>query len=777
MSLSFNGLYRFDEFELDPSRRSLSRDGAVIPLSSKAFQVLTYLVANPGRVVTKDELLKAVWPESFVEESNLPGYISGLRKAFNDRASCIATVPGQGYQFTARVQTELLTHSSTERGSQNVQIQQMRESTHVIIRETSTPVLALAAPRPLQRRWVSWLPATTALILSAGATYAVWKYRHRVETPPLVVLSDFENATGDEHLDRVLDGALETDLRQSPYLSFLSNVTIQQTLTQMQRPKTAPFSTEVAREVCQRNNAQVLLHGVIARFGQRYLLTINAIDCQSGADLAQTKSEAATADDIPHAIDVVAADMRKRLGESRASIRQYDAPLFPAPTNSLEALQRFSEARSLASQGKYGQAISLYRQAIELDPKFATAYADVSSCYGNLGDHDSQVENLTKAYTLRDTVGTHDKLWITASYAEFVTGDLNESLRNYRAWTTIYPKDGVPWSSLANTYTQLGQAELAIDPGKRALELSPDDPVDFVVLARALMHAGKLDEAETICQRAIAKGLDGGDLHSILMEIAAARHDAAGIDAQLAWAQASPDPSRLKFNVALLAFAAGQARHGLELLNETADYYKQRGLERVGTRYLLAGTRMLAEEGRVAEAKKLLDTFPLIPGMTDPVVALAEVGEQDRAARILPQELSRRPRDTLWTSYRGPQIQAAILLADHKPQQALDALSHTVPLDYRNYDALLLRGEAYLAAQQPGLAEQEFRKILEHPGVDPFSYEYPLAHLGLARAYTMQNKPAESGREYEALFLLWKNADNDLPILKQARSEYTRLQE
>jgi tetratricopeptide (TPR) repeat protein len=269
----------------------------------------------------------------------------------------------------------------------------------------------------------------------------------------------------------VLDSALRIDLSQSPFLSFLSDSQIRETLVQMQRPREATFPADVAREVCQRNNAQVLLHGVVARFGKHYLLTLDAIDCQSGGDLAETKSEAAVADDIPHAIDLVSASMRKRLGESRASVRRYNVPLFPAATHSFEALQRFSEATNLGLQGKYGQAIPLYRQAIELDPKFAKAYANMSSAYGNLGDHDAQVENLKKAYDLRDTAGEHDKLYITAKYEETVTGDLEESLRNYRAWANIYPQDVAPWSSLANTYTQLGEAWPSLQAERQSLSL------------------------------------------------------------------------------------------------------------------------------------------------------------------------------------------------------------------------------------------------------------------------------------------------------------------
>jgi DNA-binding winged helix-turn-helix (wHTH) protein/tetratricopeptide (TPR) repeat protein len=591
-SLSVHPTCRFDEFELDPARRSLSRDGGAVPLSAKAFDVLSYLARNPGRVVTKDELLKAVWPGSFVEESNLPVYISILRKAFGDRAHYIATVPGAGYQFTANVRVETppqVSEPAPVPQPQFIREQIIRETARIVIRETSSssrPAVS-AATEPLLRRVVVW-PAALGLATVAAAGFGVWRYTRPTTPPPLVVLSDFENATGDPKLDRVLDGALEIDLQQSPFLSFLSRAKIQETLTEMRRPKAAALDPEVAREVCERNNAQVALHGVVAKFGERYLITLRAIDCQSGDNLAEAKREAGVADEIPHAIDVVAADMRKRLGESRASIKQYSVPLFDESTNSLEALQRYSEASQVGLQGKYGDAIALFKRAIELDPKFAVAYADMAACYGNLGELALQKENLAKAYQLRESVAEQDRLYIEARYSESVTGDLNAGIATYRLWTSIYPRNAVPWGQLANVYTQLGEAELAIPPGRQALSLNPANAAAYVTLARALMHAGQLDEAKAVCDQAVEKGVAGGDLHSLLMEVAVARQDAAAIEQQLKWAESSPNPSRLKLNQALVAFSHGQVRLGRQTIAATAEYYQQQGLPALGARYLLA---------------------------------------------------------------------------------------------------------------------------------------------------------------------------------------------
>jgi DNA-binding winged helix-turn-helix (wHTH) protein/tetratricopeptide (TPR) repeat protein len=776
MLLNTNGIYRFDEFELDPAGRVLTRHGITVPVSSKAFQVLSYLVMNPGRVITKDELLKGVWPESFVEESNLPVYISVLRKALTDRAGCIATVSGLGYQFTARVQAESHPQPPDPPSpAPAIQMQAVHQTTHVLIRETSMPVPALPASKPPLRLSAVWVSVALGLLLSVGTAYAVWRYMHRVEAPPLVVVSEFENTTGDPQLDRVLDSALQVDLQQSPYLSFLSDAKIRDTLKHMEWPATAPLSAEVAREVCQRNNAQVLLRGVVAKFGRHFLLTLKAVDCQSGDSLAQSKSEASVADDIPHAIDLVAADMRKRLGESRASIRQFNTPLFPETTNSLEALQHYSEGSRAQLQGKCGDATALYNRAIELDPKFAMAYANLAACYRDLSERWLEGANLAKAYELRDSVAEQDRLYITARYNEAVTGDLRASMANFQLWTSIYPRDPVPWRELANVHIQLGDAELAVTAARKSLALNPADAGTYVYLVRALLHAGHLDEAKAVCDQAIAKGVAGGDLHSMAIEVAIARHDPAGIQQQLDWAAGTSEPSRIKLNQEEIAFLHGQAHLAQQLVAAVADDFRRHGLPALATRYILSSTRVLAEEGDTKEAKQVLDKTTFLPGLSDCVVALAEVGEPERAAGLLKQELAEHPRDTLWTEYRGPQIEAAVLLAGHKPQAALEALSHAAALDYHDYHTLLMRGNIYLELKQPDLAALEFGKILDRPGLDSLSYKYPLAQLGLARALAAQKNVPDSLAAYQTFFTMWKDADPDLPVLLQARRDYAQL--
>lgn len=775
-------IFHFGEFQVDPGSRSVKRGEEPLALSRRAFEVLLYFVSNPGKVLGKDELLRNVWPDAFVDENNLAQSISVLRKALGDRpgeSGYIVTLPGRGYQFTCAVH---VVSPDEEPADAALSTNAMPETAALLYREQivrttviteSSERLALPAPKPRRRLW---LASSLAFLTLAGATGAVvWGRVHRIPPDPIVVISSIQNNTGDAGLDDALNSAIETDLKQSPYLDFLSAVHVQDTLAQMQQKKDAVLTPTLAREICLRNNAQVMLQGVITRFGQRYLLTLNATDCTSGKSLASAKSEASSPDTIPHVIDTVAADLRRQLGESRASIHRFETPLSTANTGSFEALRSFSDASSLAHQGRYADAIPMYQRAIELDPKFAMAYAELSGAYRNVGERAQEVTLLSKAFELRDSANERDRFYITARYHQSVTGNLEEGLRNYRAWTGAYPRNPQAWGNMADVYTQLGQAELAIAPAQRSVDLDSKDAVGYVILGRALMHAGQLQAAKTVCEQAIAKGLDGDDLHSLLMQVNVALNNDDGVAKQMAWAKTHSSASRMRLNEALLDFSKGQIRQGQDVLATIASSYKQQGLTRLYAVYSLAASRILAETGHNEEAEALLKSQASPPGVMDPLIAMAEVGRGEQAKKILDQELAQHPDDTLWTSFRAPQVHAVLLLSAHKPQEAIEALRPALPYDLRNFEVPYLRGMAYLQVRQPAEAEREFRKIIDHRGIDPLSHLYAMAHLQIARALAQEGRMTESQSAYETFFALWKNADPNEPLLKEAQQESNRL--
>jgi len=409
MLLSKNGLYKFDCFELDAARRLLSRGEESITLTPKAFEVLSYLVLNPGRVVTKEEMLKAVWPDSFVEEGNLAQYISALRRALGEQASLIVTIPGRGYQFAGLVQAmqseaELTTpalgpidvEALPDAQPGDVFVQRVRERTRIVYEDAPSGPLAQAVPalqlsgaaqrRVRIRQWVA-AAALSGALLAAGARY-VWK--HFAHPPQLsdVVLADFVNATRDATFDSTLNQALEIDLEQSPYLNLLPRQKVKETLAQMERGDDETLTPELAREVCERNNAQAVLHGSIANFGSKYLLTLTAEGCADGRQVASYKEDVASKEEILGALDAAANQVRKKLGESAASLAKFQTPIEQATTSSLEALRLYSQAQQDDDRNEPRLALALYQHAVALDPNFATAYYGMGIAYYRLSEAD-----------------------------------------------------------------------------------------------------------------------------------------------------------------------------------------------------------------------------------------------------------------------------------------------------------------------------------------------------------------------------------------------------
>lgn len=773
------GIFQFGEFQVDPGSRTLKRGEETLALSRRAFDVLVYLVRNPGKVLSKEELLKNVWPDAYVDENSLTQSISVLRKALGEKPggnSYIVTLPGRGYQFACPVHTSVPPASPAKPEpaalgnglASGVLYTEQTVRTSVVTKEelvqpkTSKPVLRIA------------LAAVFLAAIGLGG-FLVWRHAHRIPPSPVVVIADLENATGEPGLDQVLDSAVTADLKQSPYLNFLSRVHVQETLTQMQQKTDVPLTPALAREICLRNNAQVTLKGVIAKLGRKYLFTLDATDCVSGDSLATSKAEADTADGISHAIDTASADIRKKLGESRASIQRFDTPLVHENTGSLEALRSYSNARVLMFQGKYANAIPLLQRAIELDPKFAVAYVDLAVAYGNSGNHAENVAYLAKAYELRDLADERNRLLIIALYHEHVTGNMDEALRNYRHWTEVYPQNPTPWGNMATIYNDIGQAESAIPLAKRAVAMEPGIAVGYVILARSLLQTGQLDAAKSVCDQAVTRNLDRADLHALLMEVDAARNDAEGVKAQINWGKNHGGAIPVRLNEVRLAFAEGRIRQGQEILAAISSVQRQQGGTGLYVTNLFKSSRTLADIGHLQEARTLLNSQAIPDDPVDPLVTMVETGDANRAEKALNQQLAQHPEDTLWAGLGAPQVRAAVLLARQKPQEAVDALQSALPYELSTVEVPYMRGMAYLEARQSAAAEKEFRKVIDHRGIDPLSHLYPLAHLELARALAQQNKIPESQAVYQQFLALWKDADPDEPLLKQAHAELRKI--
>lgn len=759
--------YEFGDFVLDPMRRLLTCAGASVPLTPTLFDTLLYLVEHPGEVVTRDQLLDAIWPRKTVDTANVSQTIFTLRRALATAGApdqLIVTAPGAGYRFAHPVQVVT------------------RKSGAAALVASIWP-LSQAAPglqRPLVRRPTLrarrvW--AAVAVLLSLGAAgLGVWLWRAPAPAAPptrnLVLLDGFANLAHDPQFDQTFEMATQIDLQQSPYVQVLSQQQIADTLALMTRPPDAALTPAVAREVCERSNGTATVDGAVAEVGAKYLLTLTATNCTSGDVIAADKAEVDRRDDLLPALDRLVGRLRLRLGEPSDSIRRFNAPLLQRRTSSLEALQAYSQAVYDFNHGKRIEAIPLFQHAISLDPSFSAAHADLAAVYSNLNQDDLAAASIKRAYALRDTAGEHEKLVISSRYNAFVSGDVAEGLRLYRSWTQIYPNEAVAWANLANRESWVGQYDLAVGDARRAAALGLESESAYAVFARALLRAGRLDEAQAVGGQATARHVDGDDLHGVLYDIALVRGDAAAADRQLQWAAGKPGERTLLINAGQAAFGRGQVRRGLDLFARAKAGGQSYGL---GDIFSAPDARLLFDLGLQDLARQTLAQVPAGYDSADYRFALAEFGDAAHAQALLAADLKATPTNTLLTQVFAAEQRAAAALRRGQPAAAITALRSAEPYDMRTLDTPYLRGQAYLAAGDGAHAAAEFQNILSHRFVEAVSEHYQLAHLGLARALRLEGDIAGSRRAYEAFFQDWRDADPGMPLLAAAKAEYAGL--
>ena len=607
---------------------------------------------------------------------------------------------------------------------------------------------ATSTPSDL-RASVDWVVISALLCAVAALSFLAWHFWENRSTgePVDVVLTDMAG-TGDPVLDRALGQVLRVDLSQSPLLTVV------------------PPSQERATPVCDRPSAQMVLHGAVSKSGQHYLVTLLATHCAPGATarsdathaqvLAQAKEEVQRLDDLPQALGLVAADIRRSLGESRASIRRLDQPLRIASSGPFAALKAYSEGYELGLRGNWAGALPLLQHALELDPQFALAYHDLAVTYRNLQDVEKERAALIKAYELRATVPELQQLQITALYHSVITGDTAKSIETYTTWATLYPRSAEALGNLAIEYDSVGQANLAVAPASRAVELHPSDPAAYQTLALTQLHSGQLKAAQKTCELALRNNFDGADIRHLLLLALYAQNDTAGVTTQLEWGRNHPDSLRLQVDDISVALSKGEVQRAQALLAQlrARQYPSENAAEYQSD--LASIARSLAELSLTSASLELLKSLPAaVTQDRNALIAMAESGNvaESDAERI-------------------PEARSALLLAKHEPQQAVHALEPALPFDGLTFGPAYLRGQAYLALGKPELAQTEFRKITEHLYVDPLSAEYPLALLASARAYVLQNQSDQAREQLERFLDLWKSADADLPLLQAARAEY-----
>jgi DNA-binding winged helix-turn-helix (wHTH) protein/tetratricopeptide (TPR) repeat protein len=782
---------QFGEFTLNLRLRELRRQEKVLPVSGKAFDLLVYMASNPGRPLTKTELLDAVWPELAVEESNLSQNVFLLRKVLGSgldgpgRNGYIKTLAGRGYQFAA----EVVEVPAAMPDSVAVDAPEVSPGTFqdLTIEATQTRVVV----HHDVEHGVSWnvsrrakvVGAVSAALVAGVAGWFGWQYwQDRPGGEPVkVVLTNLEGTTGDAVLDRSLTDALRIDLVQSPFVTVVPGSTVRATLAQMTHKPDEVMSAATAREVCERTNSQAVLSGSVARVGRHFLLTAAATSCAdgsvpAGSVLAETKREADTAEDLPHSIDMLAASLRQKLGESRRSVARLSVPLFPMRTVSLDALKAYSQATQLSSQGKSSEAMAMLKQAVAADPKFASGYYDLAALYYSNGDSVNGRAILEKAYALREDATEPVRFAITALYSTYSTQDFYEAERNDRAWVERYPNSAQAWNQLSNVERDLANWPDAVESSKRVLALVPGIQGLYANLAYNQIHRNDFKGARATCDQAIARHLDGDRIRSLYIDLSLLLQDHELLKTQLDWAAAHPEANFTHEALAEMAIGEGRFKDASRETEQISASFRRQGLGDLADAVMKGQGVNLMEAGDVEDGARLFRSAPMDPESGAELVGLAEIGEIKEALADLHSLRQKYPQGTLWNHYYGPRIEAVAALTNHKPQEALALMDKARELDSRDLDHAKFRGDAYLASGEAAQAEKEFRWATEHHDFNPLLGDYPLSWLGLGRALAAEGKRTEAVEAYQHFLALWAHADPDAIYLKQGKQELAELE-
>lgn len=632
-----------------------------------------------------------------------------------------------------------------------------------------------------------FVPTVGVLVL---ALTAVGLYYRSHSSKPLtekdtIVLADFANRTGDAVFDDTLKEALAIQLEQSPILNVLSSSRINATLKLMNKQPGERLTDELAREVCLRGNSVAVLEGSIANVGSHYLIGLKAVNCRTGDTLASTQAEAVNRDSVLKQLGRVGDELREKLGESLSSVRHFNKPLDQATTSSLEALQAFTTGRSM--QAAHGDTASLafHKRAIELDPKFARAYAALGMAYNNLGETRASRENFRKAFELRDRVSDRERFYIEASYYSFVTGELEKANQTYKQWSQEYPGDGAPHNNLALNYESLGQFEAAAEESRAGITISSPSVSGYGNLISAYLALDRIDEAQTIYQQAVERYVDNQFLHTMAYEIAFLHRDEAGMRQQVESAAGKPwlEYTLLAMQADTEAYS-GRLKKAREFSQRAVGAAKRDGASDSAVSILAFAAAREAQFGNFREAKTMAhQAMAHVPGRDARVavtITLAQIGDLENAPHIIDTLHSEFPLDTIMQYYWLPVIRAAMALNRGNASQAVTLLEVASPyeLGIQSFSAMVpiyVRGLAYLEAGQGEQAAGEFKKMLAHRGLGINAPVMALAQLQLARAQAKSGDQAAARKSYQDLLRIWKDADTDLPTLKQARAEYEKL--
>jgi tetratricopeptide (TPR) repeat protein/tRNA A-37 threonylcarbamoyl transferase component Bud32 len=668
---------------------------------------------------------------------------------------------------------------------------EMRTDLQRLKRDTESGRSAAAeAPATwVAKLWKIEVPVLLAALLVAGGLYyRSHQQRNRLTEKDTVILSDFDNKTGDAVFDDTLKQGLSVQLEQSPFLALVSERRVNETLKLMGRSPDDRLTANVTREVCQRTGSKAMLTGSIAGLGSQYVIGLKAVNCNTGDVLAEAQEQAAGKEAVLKALDAAAVSLRSKLGESLSSVEKYATPVEEATTPSLEALKAYSLGWK-TNYAKGGTAsLPFFKRALELDPNFAMAYVAMSSVYSDLVEIGRAAENARKAYELREKVSERERFSIEGNYYRVATGELEKATQTEELWQQTYPRDDVPYIVLGDISGRLGNWEKALEEYRAALRLDPNIVVNYANLGGAYMNLNRLDEAETVYKQAEERKLEGEFLLQSHYWWAFLKGDVAQMAQLVSAAMGKPGAED-----ALLATQAdtegwhGKLKNAHELTRRAMDSAESNEAKESAAAYQAAAALREVESGNReqarAEANAALKLAPNRDVQAIAVLVLARAGDTAAAEKLAAELDETFPLSTLVQRYWLPTIRAAVALERKDPNRAIELLKVASTIEVGEPTGLTiflcpayLRGEAYLTLHDGNRAAAEFQKFIDHRGLVVNFPWGALARLQLGRAYAMAGDSAKAKGAYNDFLTLWKDADPDIPILKEAKSEYAKLQ-
>ncbi|HZD31830.1 MAG TPA: hypothetical protein VE779_09230, partial [Candidatus Angelobacter sp.] len=701
----------------------------------------------------------------------------------------IVTLPGKGYRFVAEVRTV------SQEGDDVIIASRSR--THLVVEQPGSspdlvaPALPAKEPRNFNRKYLA-AAAVGVVLLALGTVWLL--HRHHLGTlaeRDWVVLADFSNPTGDAVFDGALRQGLAVQLEQSPFLRIVSDRSIQHTLRLMGQPADAHLTPALAQDICERTGSAAVLDGSIASLGNQYVLGLRAKSCRTGDILADEQAQAPRKEDVLNVLGKMAANVRRRLGESLATVQQHSTPLAEATTPSLDALKAYSAGWKVNYAKGEAAAVPFFQQAVADDPQFAMAYAALGLMYGVTGESALSAENTSKAYQLRDRVTEREHFFITASYEARVSGNLEKAQHTCEAWAQAYPMDPTPHEYLSGfIYPVMAKYDPTVAEAQTAIELDPDFPVGYQNLAYGNVYLGLLNEAKKALSLASERRIEVPYIVLVRYDIAFLQGDRGAMEREAALARQAPGnedwiadhEAFAEAYFGRLSAAGALAHHASDLAGQ-AGQGEQAALYESGMAIWesFAGNSEAARSNATA-ALKFPDNREVEYGGA---VALALAGDWSRAQTLADDMEKRFPEDTSVRSSYLPTLHALFALHTGDPSRAIELLQVANPYElgvprssiHGNFGALYpvyVRGLAFLALHQGAEAAAEFKKILDHPGIvisDPVG---AVARLQLARALAMQGDTMKAKAAYREFLTLWKNADPDIPLLNQAKAEYAK---